>query len=350
MKRFCLAALASSAVMAAAAPAAAQEAPYIDDRSDASQLVKSLYSAISRHEYARAWDYFGEDKPAKDFDSFVKGYEDTDRVTVITGPVSEEGAAGSRFFEVPVAIQAVGKDGSERMFGGCYSARLTQPQLQEPPFAPMHLVKGALKPGDGALIDLLPKSCGDAPVPSDQELALAKAKKTFAAAYEGICHNLDPTVSMGGWEPQSFEIRYKYSYETESDPERSVFLFQFPCGSGAYNTIEVFYAVDAYGETKPVTFAEPELDIRYENDDYQGKLKSMTIIGYRSTDQLVNSGYDAEKKTIYSYSKWRGIGDASSVGTWIFRDGAFSLVKYEADPTYDGEENLQTVLDFETGP
>jgi hypothetical protein len=350
MKRFCLAAIVLPALAAVAVPAAAQQADYLDDRSKADQLVKSLYNAVSRQEYARAWDYFGDDKPAKDFDSFVKGYEDTERVTVMTGPVSEEGAAGSTFFEVPVAIQATAKDGSERMFGGCYSARLTGPALQDPPFRPMYLVKGTLKPGDGALSDLLPKSCGDAPAPSPQDIALAKAKKTFAAAYEGICQNLDPTYSMGGWEPQAYEIKFKYSYETESDPERSVYLFQFPCGSGAYNTIEVYYTVDAYGETRPVTFAEPELDIRYENDDFEGKLESMTIIGYRSTDQLINSGYDAEKKTIYSYSKWRGIGDASSVGTWLFRGGAFTLVKYEADPTYDGEENLQTVLDFETGP
>jgi hypothetical protein len=349
MKRFCLAAILSSAVVAAAAPAAAQEAPYLDDRSDAAQLVKSLYSAISRHEYARAWDYFGEEKPAKDFDTFVKGYEDTERVTVITGPVSEEGAAGSRFYDVPVAIQAIAKDGSEKMFGGCYSARLTGPQLQEPPFAPMHLVKGTLKPGDGALSDLLPKSCGDAPPSSAQELALARARNSFATAYDGICQNLDPSMGRE-WEPTSYEIKFRYSYEADSDPERSVFLFQFPCGSGAYNTIEVFYTVDNYGETKPLTFAEPELDIRYENDDFEGKLKSMTIIGYHATDQLINSTYDAEKKAIYSYSKWRGIGDASSVGTWIFRGGTFTLVKYEADPTYDGEENLQTVLDFETGP
>lgn len=349
MKRFCLAAILSSAVIAVAAPAVGQEAPYLDDRSDAAQLVKSFYSAISRHEYARAWDYFSEDKPAKDFDSFVKGYEDTQTVTVLTGPVSEEGAAGSRFFDVPVAIQAMAQDGSPRTFGGCYSARLTGPQLQEPPFRPMYIVKGSLKPADGGLSDALPKSCGDAPAPSDQELALAKAKKIFAAAYDGICLNLDPGMGTP-WEPEAYEIKFRYSYESESDPEHLINLFKFPCGSGAYNTIEVYYTVDSYGETRPVTFAEPDLDIRYENADFEGKLKSMTIVGYRAQDQLVNSEYDPDTKTIVSYSKWRGLGDASSSGTYAFRGGVFTLVKFEADPTYDGEQNPQVVLDFDTGP
>jgi hypothetical protein len=51
----------------------ASEAPYVDDRSSADAVVRSLYSAINRHEFARAWGYFGDIKPAKDFDSFVKG-------------------------------------------------------------------------------------------------------------------------------------------------------------------------------------------------------------------------------------------------------------------------------------
>lgn len=350
MKGFSLVATLMPAVVAIAEGAVAQETAYLDDRSDAAQLVKSLYNAVTRQEYARAWDYFGDEKPAKDFDSFVKGYEDTERVTVITGPISEEGAAGSRFFDVPVAIRAITRDGSERMFGGCYSARLAGPQIQEPPFRPMHLVKGELKPGDGALSDLLPKSCGDAPAPSPQEFALAKAKKSFAAAYDGICLNLEQTMAPDAWEPQTYELKFRYSYESESDPEHTLHLFRFPCGSGAYNTVEVYYTVDEYGETRPVTFADPELDIRYENDDFEGKLESMTIIGYRANDQLVNSDYDPATKSIYSYSKWRGLGDASSAGTWLFRSGAFTLVKYEADPTYDGEENPQTVLDFDTGP
>ncbi|TJW71981.1 MAG: DUF1176 domain-containing protein, partial [Mesorhizobium sp.] len=53
-------------------PVLAAEAPYVDDRSDAEAVIRSFYSAINRQEFARAWDYFGDTRPAKDFDAFVK--------------------------------------------------------------------------------------------------------------------------------------------------------------------------------------------------------------------------------------------------------------------------------------
>src|SRR5690606_34728634 len=57
--------------------ALAQDLPYLDDRSSAATIVKSLYNAVNRKEYARAWDYFGDQKPAKDVEAFAKGYENT---------------------------------------------------------------------------------------------------------------------------------------------------------------------------------------------------------------------------------------------------------------------------------
>ncbi|TIQ18702.1 MAG: DUF1176 domain-containing protein, partial [Mesorhizobium sp.] len=75
-------------------PVLAADAAYVDDRSDAEAVIRSLYSAINRQEFARAWDYFGDTKPAKDFEEFVKGYDGTEKVDVKTGGVSEDGAAG----------------------------------------------------------------------------------------------------------------------------------------------------------------------------------------------------------------------------------------------------------------
>ena len=45
-----------------------------DDRSSPESLIRSLYSAINHHEYARAWSYYG-DPPAKDFATYSKGFE-----------------------------------------------------------------------------------------------------------------------------------------------------------------------------------------------------------------------------------------------------------------------------------
>ena len=106
------------------------EAPYVDDRSSADAVVRSLYSAINRHEFARAWGYFGDTKPAKDFDSFVKGYDGTDKVEVETGAVSDEGAAGSIFYNVPVAIRATDKD--RRRKGLCRLLHAAPGQCPDP--------------------------------------------------------------------------------------------------------------------------------------------------------------------------------------------------------------------------
>lgn len=343
-------ALAAALTPLLAAPLAAQETPYLDDRSSAAGLVRSLYNAVNRKEFARAWDYYGETKPSKDFDAFTKGYEGTERVKVATGFVTEEGAAGSVFYNVPVAIEARAAGGNEQVFAGCYVVRLANPQIQEPPFAPMHIEKGSLKPASGSLDESVPASCGDGPAPGPADLALAKARSAFTAAYSNICMTLDPDFAREPVEPEAYEIRYRYKSETDADPERTMRLFRFGCGGGAYNTTEVFYTVDDYGETKPVSFAQPELDIRYENDDFEGKVESMTIIGYRADDQVVNSEYSTDAHTITSFSKWRGIGDASSIGTWLFRDGSFTLIKYEVDATYDGEVEHETLIDFDTGP
>ena len=75
-----------------------------------------------------------------------------------------------------------------------------------------------------------------------------------------------------------------------------------------------------------------------------------SIVGYTAESTLVNSDYDPGTQTLTSYNKWRGVGDAFSAGTWIFREGAFTLVRYDVDASYDGEQNPVTILDYHTGP
>ncbi|TIR87704.1 MAG: DUF1176 domain-containing protein, partial [Mesorhizobium sp.] len=65
MRPAILAATALFSLAAIGRSALAAEAAYIDDRSSAEAVVRSLYSAINRHEFARAWGYFGDTKPAK---------------------------------------------------------------------------------------------------------------------------------------------------------------------------------------------------------------------------------------------------------------------------------------------
>ena len=64
----------------------------------------------------------------------------------------------------------------------------------------------------------------------------------------------------------------------------------------------------------------------------------------------MNSFYDDTSKSLQFFAKWRGVGDASSSGSYLFRDGDFTLTKYDVDASYDEEINPETILDYDTAP
>lgn len=349
MRRAFLAATAFVSLATASRHALAADPPYVDDRSDAAAVIRSLYNAINRHEFARAWDYYGETKPAKDFDTFVKGYDGTDTVDVKTGAVSNDGAAGSIFYNIPVAIQATDKKGEAKVFAGCYTLRQVNAQIQEPPFRPIFIDKGALKPSTADFEDAVPASCGDGPPPQKRDAALEQAKKAFAATYGDQCDKENPDGSPMG-EPEAYSLHYKDKDAAADQPERETRLFRFFCSMAAYNESAVYYVADDVMGVRQLQFAEPELDIRYENNNSEGKVEAIHIVGFQTSGWATNSDYDEDTKTISTFNKWRGLGDASSSGTYLFRNGDFSLVQYEVDASYDGEENPQTVVDYNTAP
>ncbi len=327
----------------------AQETRYIDDRSDPANLIQSFYNAVTRKEYARAWDYYGDEKPAADVETFAHGYDDTAQVNVITGNVAMEGAAGSTFYYLPVSIVSFAADGSEKVFSGCYTFRLADPSIQEPPFRPLHIEKGSLKLSNVSYEEALPVSCPDAPPPEATDAVLDQAKTLFAAAH-GDCDRQLPGADPARTEVEEYKIPFRYSSDGDEQPERQARVFRFYCGTGAYNETHVYYQYDEDEGLREVQFATPELDIRCENDDTDGKVESVAIIGYTADGKLVNSAFDEAAQTITSAPKWRGVGDASSNGRWIFRNGRFTLVKYDVDASYDGQINPETVLDFDTAP
>jgi Protein of unknown function (DUF1176) len=310
---------------------------YSDDRSDAAALVRSFYNAVNRHEYARAWDYFAN-PPAKDFSAFAKGYDDTVRVDIVTGRANSEGAAGATFTEVPVAIRATDKNGGTKTFAGCYTVKAVNAQIQEPPFRALLIDRAKLKPVDsGSLSGSQPEWCGDGEAPKETaEEEMQRVIHAFALQHQTSCTNPVEHVDQADGRPAVHELKTRLAGETASDPERLYRLYEFACSSYAYNFSTVYYLADDYGEVKQLSFAEPHLDIKYE-DAEQTKLKSMSINGYSATDTLINASFDAATASIGSFNKWRGIGDASSGGTWVFREGDFVLIGYEADPTLDGE-------------
>src|SRR5690606_23711752 len=107
-------------------------------------LIRSLYNAVNRKEYARAYSYFGT-PPAPSVEAYAKGYEDTESVEVVTGTATADGAAGSIFYSLPVAIRARNTDGEERTFAGCYTFRFVQPSVQTTPYKPLLIESGKLE-------------------------------------------------------------------------------------------------------------------------------------------------------------------------------------------------------------
>ncbi|WP_354059155.1 hypothetical protein [Devosia sp. 2618] len=140
---------------------------YIDDRSTATSTITSFYNAVARNELTRAWSYYQHEEtdPAEitaKFEEFAKGYADTKTVTVLTGEEDSEGAAGSIYYKLPVAIDAVNEAGEHTQFAGCYTLKLVQPANQAaPPFRPLHIEEGHLEPAKGELSAILPLDCAD---------------------------------------------------------------------------------------------------------------------------------------------------------------------------------------------
>jgi hypothetical protein len=119
--------------------------PYIDDRSTPEAVITSYYNAINRAEYARAYSYYGEDEAPSNYDRWERGYADTAFVEVRYGDVTEEGAAGSVYYHVPVKLDVEMTDGQRRYFSGCYVIRLANPSIQGVPYVPMHIDDASLR-------------------------------------------------------------------------------------------------------------------------------------------------------------------------------------------------------------
>ena len=316
---------------------------YQDDRTSSETLIRSLYNAINQHEYARAWSYFA-DAPAKDFETYSKGFDSTDHVDVLIGEVSGDGAAGSTFFNVPVALRAKDSKGAESFFAGCYVLRQVNGSVQEPPFRPLSIQSAklkAIKKDDFARYSL-PK-CGDAqPDVEDTVATVETAKAKFVSETKGACDKVQDTLA-GLNEPQVYIIKYKPKDAAVGEPDNKATLFAFSCAMAAYNESNVFYLDGGAIGLERLSFTAPKYNYAY-SDQENAKLKSMTFQGFTASSVLTNAEFDPATNSISEFAKWRGLADAASSGTWVFDDGQFMLKDFAIDPTYDDEHNPVTVV------
>jgi hypothetical protein len=129
---------------------------YLDDRSTAASLVRSFYNAVNSHQYARAYSYFGDNAAPEAYEDFAQGYADTQLVTVATGTAQSDGTAGSTYYTIPVAIDALSDGGGHKRFAGCYTTRLIDPDNEDPPVTPMFISAAKLHVAHGNINRLLP--------------------------------------------------------------------------------------------------------------------------------------------------------------------------------------------------
>ncbi|MCW5882909.1 MAG: hypothetical protein KIS91_18395 [Anaerolineae bacterium] len=118
---------------------------YLDDRSDGVQVLRSLFNAVNRKEYARAYGYW---EPGAiglpPFPQFEQGYQNTQSVQLTTGAVKTDVGAGQTYYRVPVTLVAQ-TTGGQQTFVGCYVLHLGSPYAQAtPPYQPIGIRQAKL--------------------------------------------------------------------------------------------------------------------------------------------------------------------------------------------------------------
>lgn len=89
---------------------------------DPVSALSAYYNAINARNYEQAYGVW-ETAPSA-YDSFVRGFADTQRVRLLIEPPARvEGAAGSLYAHVPTIVVTETRTGRERFFAGCYVMR-----------------------------------------------------------------------------------------------------------------------------------------------------------------------------------------------------------------------------------
>lgn len=92
----------------------------------AEDTVRRYYAAINAKDYAAAYALWSNGGAAsrQTFDAFAGGYANTTTVQATVGKAFDpEGAAGSRYIQVPIELASRRSDGSTRHYRGSFTLR-----------------------------------------------------------------------------------------------------------------------------------------------------------------------------------------------------------------------------------
>ncbi|MBD0324863.1 MAG: META domain-containing protein [Pyrinomonadaceae bacterium] len=125
------------------------------------ELLASFYNAVNAKEYERAYRYW-ETLPGS-FQDFARGYAETGSVRLIIEPPTRiSSAAGSVYSEVPTVLAVRHRDGSERIFVGCYVTRKSNLRPSDVPKEEVwRIYRASMSPvaPDSAIPKLLAQAC-----------------------------------------------------------------------------------------------------------------------------------------------------------------------------------------------
>jgi hypothetical protein len=113
---------------AADSTAHSEAAVALTDVDSAVAVLRQYYTAIGERDFARAFALWGSSGPPGDppLSKFAAGYATTDSVRLSIGaPGRVEGAAGSRYIDLPVTVHAYSRDGAMAEYAGSYTLRRT---------------------------------------------------------------------------------------------------------------------------------------------------------------------------------------------------------------------------------
>lgn len=126
-------------------------------------LLASFYDAVNARDYARAYGYW--ESPPSTLEVFARGYAETASVRLIVEPPTRvEGAAGSLYSQVPTVLVSRQRDGSQRVFAGCYTTRKSNLRPTDVPKEEVWRIfkaKMTAVPAGSAIPKLLADACRD---------------------------------------------------------------------------------------------------------------------------------------------------------------------------------------------
>ncbi len=187
------------------------------------------------------------------------------------------------------------------------------------------------------------------PIAAKNDTLDALVHEKFLAAYGDTCDQLLTGEDITTYKPAIYQLFFRYDYEEKTRPAHEYRLYEYPCFAGAYNFSSVYFSANEYDEIQQVTFAFPDFDVTYK-DEEETMVEQITLTGFSAWDSLTNPDFIPKTRTLVSNSKWRGLGDASSSGQWVFEQGKWSLKTYDIDPTYDGEITMIRIFGEGTPP